>query len=442
MAKDKDKWITVGKRRRVASKPTLPNVWRLEGGGWWVRGRTKDPKTGKRREVSRFIETGSAKAAYDWLQEQLEKIEQGRALEQGQERTRFGEFAASLLEDKVKSKEIRSAAGRLKWAGILEHHILPTFGEYFCDAITNRDLQAWRRALVQRVHEGEFAPTTVNGWISVVKVITKAIAQEFELDRDPGALLDPLPTTGHRTYTPEAPNSLKPEDVPRFLEAMGRLYPQYHAMTVLGFVTGLRPSSLRPLRRRGPHADVLWQSGHLLVRRSQTHGDEVMESTKTGKDQRIALPEEVLEILRQHVEQLQGAAAESDLLFPSTRGRYRSRSSLDKPFAQVCRELAIGYPVTPRAMRRTYQDLMRAAGVPDLITRSISGHATEAMQARYSTVADGEQRSALARVAALMRGAAATRDPDDDHPAELPAADGHASSESESHTGASDHLQK
>ncbi len=55
-------------------------------------------------------------------------------------------------------------------------------------------------------------------------------------------------------------------------------------------------------------------------------------------------------------------------------------------------------------MRRMYQDLARAAGVPDLVTRSISGHATEAMQQYYSTVADGEQRSALARVAALMQG--------------------------------------
>lgn len=111
-------------------------------------------------------------------------------------------------------------------------------------------------------------------------------------------------------------------------------------MTMLGFLTGLRPSTLRLLRRRGPHADVLWQGGHLLVRRLQTHGDEVMESTKTGKDQRIALPGEVLEILRQHVEQLQGAAAESDLLSPSTKGGFRSRSCLDKPFAKVCRELA------------------------------------------------------------------------------------------------------
>jgi hypothetical protein len=38
-------------------------------------------------------------------------------------------------------------------------------------------------------------------------------------------------------------------------------------MALVGFVTGLRPSTLRPLRRRGSEADVLWNKARLLVRR-------------------------------------------------------------------------------------------------------------------------------------------------------------------------------
>lgn len=37
-------------------------------------------------------------------------------------------------------------------------------------------------------------------------------------------------------------------------------------MTFLGFATGLRPSSLRPLRRTGPTPDVLWDQGVFGVR--------------------------------------------------------------------------------------------------------------------------------------------------------------------------------
>lgn len=64
-------------------------------------------------------------------------------------------------------------------------------------------------------------------------------------------------TSEHATYTEEEPNALTPEEVPAFLAMMRELYPQHYAMTFLGLVTGLRPSTLRPLRRRGPEADVV-----------------------------------------------------------------------------------------------------------------------------------------------------------------------------------------
>ena len=48
-------------------------------------------------------------------------------------------------------------------------------------------------------------------------------------------------------------------------------------------------------------------------------------------------------------------------------------------------------------MRRTYQDLARAAGIHDAV-RAISGHATPAMQLHYSTASGGEAKQALAKV--------------------------------------------
>lgn len=108
-------------------------------------------------------------------------------------------------------------------------------------------------------------------------------------------------------------------------------------------------------------------------------------------------------MLRLHVTELAGAAADSDLLFPSKRGGFRSRSCLDKPFREVAAAIGLTYRVSPKAMRRTCQNLMRAAAsVKDVVTRSISGHATEAMQHHYSTVADQEQREALARLTEIM----------------------------------------
>lgn len=44
----------------------------------------------------------------------------------------------------------------------------------------------------------------------------------------------------------------------------------------------------------------------------------------------------------------------------------------------------------------------RSAEVTDIVTRSISGHATEDMQRHYSTVSPEEQRESLARVISLL----------------------------------------
>ena len=52
-------------------------------------------------------------------------------------------------------------------------------------------------------------------------------------------------------------------------------------------------------------------------------------------------------------------------------------------------------------MRRTFQDLARAAQVKDIVTRAISGHATETMQHHYSTVAADEKKRAIAKVIEL-----------------------------------------
>jgi len=61
---------------------------------------------------------------------------------------------------------------------------------------------------------------------------------------------------------------------------------------------------------------------------------------------------------------------------------------------------ALGWKLklTPRAMRRTFQDLARKAGLHDVIRKSISGHATEEMHHLYSTAHFDEQRVSLGRI--------------------------------------------
>ena len=388
-------------RYMMATTPTKPGVWKMKEGGHYVRGRATDPRTGRMHAVSMPLHDATAAEAYAELHRRLDEIRAGRILVE-QPRTRFAEFAASLLERKVLRNEIRSAKTRLTWRTVLEQHLLPVFGEMYVDAITRHDIEEWLDDQARKVQAGQYSPVSVNGWYAILRVILNEATLKFELDRNPIAGVQPLDVSGHRPYTEEEPNALSAEELRKFLGALRRTWPQHFAMTALGFATGLRPSSMRPLRRSGETPDVLWKEGALLVRQSHTVGDEVMASTKTRRYQRLVLPDELMEILRWHVDALpEGPMRDSVLLFASETGGFRAPSCLDKPFADVAMVLEMGKRITPRGMRRTFQDLARAAQVTDVVTRAISGHATETMQQHYSSVSGSEMKDSLARVVSL-----------------------------------------
>lgn len=69
---------------------------------------------------------------------------------------------------------------------------------------------------------------------------------------------------------------------------------------------------------------------------------------------------------------------------------------LNEPFDDVAETIALGKAFTQRGLRRTFNDLARAAHVEGLVTRSISGDMTERMQEHYSTVHGPEQRAGIA----------------------------------------------
>lgn len=282
----------------IDPRPVAPGVYRRKAGGFRIRGRVTDARTGRVREVCRTVDAQRARDAAAMLATELAAL-RVRLASDGTTAPlpTFANYAAAIFARKVDEGRILSAAGREKWRMILKAHLVPTFGPIFIDKLTAADVEGWKSGFGARIRADEASPLTGNTILSVLRVITAAAADEHDV-RDPLRRVRPFDTRGHRTYTDEAPNSLAPAALPRFLAEMRVRFPRYYALALLGFVTGLRPSSLRPLRRSGPHADVKWDDAILHVRRSQTRGDEVMPVTKTGRDQRILLPAELLDVLR------------------------------------------------------------------------------------------------------------------------------------------------
>lgn len=408
------KWIRRW-RYEMSATPVRAGVWRLKDGGYYVRARVTDRRTGQRVTVSKVLrDVGTAKDAAVEL-ERLASEQRLRASGKRRTRTRtpFAEFAASLFEEKVTRGKLKSASTHEWWATTLEHYLVPAFGEIWIDELNAEDINEWMtRVLSKWMREGRpslqnakrivvIKPRTANSWLRILRTICHAAKKRFELPKSAFDGIEFFPEP--RAYTKEQPNALPPGGVEPFLDKTMELFPQFYAIVLLGFVTGLRPSSMRPLRRRGPEADIDWRAHTLEIRRSHSRGQEVMDATKTDVDQSIGLPPLVVAVLEWHVEQLTGKRAESVYLFPSRRGGLMARTALKKVFDGVAAELGLTLRVTPRGMRRTHVDHARLARLPQEVRRSISGHSTDKMEGLYSTPLHAEQRAGLEQIVGAMK---------------------------------------
>src|SRR4051812_48091526 len=199
MEKRQTNWIMRWKTE-IASEPSKPGVWRRKDGGYLVRGRGVDCRTGKLREVMRVVEGTDALGAYRLLQQELDKIRSGK-VEVARERIRFSEYAASLFERKVAKREINSAKTREKWEHILRRHLIPAFGDCFIDAIRRTDIEKWLTKVGGEVNAGKYSPVTVNNWLSILRVVINSAADDFDWDRNPITNIDVIDTSTHVTFT-------------------------------------------------------------------------------------------------------------------------------------------------------------------------------------------------------------------------------------------------
>lgn len=365
----------------TAKSPTRPGVFRLKSGGFLVVAKAQ----GQRR-LAPLHNASLVEAVAERQRLTVDRPSTSLPL--------FHVFATSLFEERILKGKINTASTRERWHGTLKDHLFPEFGNLTLDQVTHNRIANW----TVQIARAKVAPSTANGWLRILRTICNVMATRFQLSPNPFDGVEMFPERS--PYSPLAPNSLSPDVVRRWLETARDKYPQHYAMMMLGFITGRRPGELRAIRR---NTDVLWNKGMIVISRSHGRGDQAEETTKQKEPVVVALPKAMMEILRDHVRALPpGPMRDSELLFPSETGGFRARSVLDKPFRAIRKALGLTFKVTPRAMRRSFQDLTREALVGDLVTRSISGHKTEKMQALYSTVREHEQRTALGKIVEMV----------------------------------------
>src|ERR1700690_2751604 len=92
------------------------------------------------------------------------------------------------------------------------------------------------------IDQKTYSPVTGNGWLSILKVIFKHAMLDFQLTKNPTDGIEKFDTSTWSTYTEEEPNALTATEAKAFLDCVRDVYPQHYAMTLVGLVTGLRPS--------------------------------------------------------------------------------------------------------------------------------------------------------------------------------------------------------
>lgn len=383
-------------------KPTgVPGIVQDGPGRFLVRARWRDT-TGRRRKREGVAATLAEAVA---LKESLAREE---APKERPTRQRFSAFAEQWIEEHGGRA---APSTRTFWATALAHATV-AFGDVFVDALAPAEFRAWRNRAAKRV-----SPATFNGWLRTVRVCLDDAVEDGILQMNPARAVKTLRegrTAGARG------TSLSVDEFRRFVSATKLVAAERVAEDVARLVlllawTGVRIGEARALR---------WDDlvdGELHVERSVWNRYE--KATKTDDPRRVTVVGPLAEVLaeqRRWLLERQHAGLSSGLMFPaspvqarggaSRRGDdevtwYRSASVVAEPLRRIAAVAEVPR-ITAHSLRRTWENLLRRAGVDQLVRRSLAGWRTEEAQAIYATVDPAERKAAGAAVVRLVMGTA------------------------------------
>jgi hypothetical protein len=122
----KNRWV---RRWRYVMAPTArPGVWKLKDGGYFIRVRVTDPRTGRRVQCARALR-GSSVTIWDAIRVRDQLRHEGHERVEGTIRSLppWSEYAASLFEAKVAEGKLSSSKSRERWGNVLTR-LIPVFG--------------------------------------------------------------------------------------------------------------------------------------------------------------------------------------------------------------------------------------------------------------------------------------------------------------------------
>ncbi len=381
-------------------------ISKIGPGRFLIRLQWVDQRTGKKRKKECMLEGTVEEALSLQLQLRAKKTQELTAIP-CDSRMKFRDFAVRWMK---KHKTLRRLSPSTQTRYLLElAHMNLKFGDWWIDQVDVEAIEQWQMELLKK-----YAPQTINTWFRTFRLIMERAVRDGLIPRNTARDVPSLPekrTTGVRG------RSLTPKEFSKFIEICSledytRVPEDVRRHLLLIAWTGMRTGEALALR----FEDIKEHEIH--IQRSVWRGQ--VKSTKTDDPRRVAMPQPLIELIAQQktwLDATQHPGRPSGLIFPAVEAQskgalargatteirwFRAKSTLLKAIAIVCEDAGL-QRISPHSLRRTFEDLLREAGVEQMVRRAVAGWRTEKAQGIYATVGSKDRQAAAWAMETLVK---------------------------------------
>lgn len=267
-----------------------------------------------------------------------------------------------------------------------------TFSRYRMNTIKRGHIESWIKGMT--AGERPLAPSTIRTRYNYVSMSFRAAVRDRVISVDPTAGVR-LPRARRAEHTMVIPT---PGQV---RAALDHAAPEHRALVAVCAFAGLRLGEAAGLR-----ADDLDAAAGLLSVRRQVQGTNVATAEvvppKAGSERVIAVPAELVDILREHINAIGTIRAEGYLF--TSGGHLLNRSSAGHIWRMIRKRAGLPAEYTLHTLRHFYASALIAAGCDVVTVQRALGHAQPSITLNtYSHLWNTAEDRTRAATADLMK---------------------------------------
>jgi len=336
---------------------------KVKGSGvWWLfvnlRGKRKAKKIGKDKKLAVDIASKiKAKIVLGEYNINESKINTPT----------FREYADKWLYGYI--KEIRRDSTFQRYEGILKTYVEPAFGNIptdelkrgqikeFIIALNKKGMSASSICLVRDVLSGVLSQALDDEIIQINPAV--GVLKKLNLDRSKRITVEPF----------------NMQEMRLFLDTCSENYPEYYALFLTAFRTGLRLGEFLAIE----WGDVDWNSHYIWVRRSYKAGK--VGKTKTGKERRVDLSNQLFdELLQLHTLRKaelakEGIEGEVTGIVFDREGKHIEQNFIRRIFQDILSKAGLR-SIRLHDIRHTYASLLLTNGDSPVYVKEQMGHSS------------------------------------------------------------------